>query len=360
MNSDPFLITGPTLLANSGGATSGYNLRRHLDANGGLPPFARCVFTNTGWEDERTFDFLCEQSRRWAIEIVWLEFCWRPATADELARLESKWQAAADREAQMRAKPARAFAKAKRPGQLLSLPAADHKREAVRKATRYAEACFHSWRKAELIGVRSYRIVTRETAAVDGRPYHELLEGLERFRRAVKNAPGVLPNGVQRICTGELKVKVMAAYAADALGVPARQFDARLGLRADEDDRLKNAQEWDKCGGRAVFPLDAAGVVKADVAEFWSRQPFRLTVKAHEGNCGGCFMKRRAALLDLIRRNQFDPAWWSEWEKRTGQRFRSERSFAGLIEAARSERELFAPPGELDNGITCEGGYCSN
>ena len=49
--SDPFLLDTPAAIHFSGGRTSAYMLRRHLDAYGGtLPEGVRVVFCNTGKE----------------------------------------------------------------------------------------------------------------------------------------------------------------------------------------------------------------------------------------------------------------------------------------------------------------------
>jgi hypothetical protein len=362
---DPFKITGHTVVANSGGKTSGYSLWRHLKANDGtLTERGRCVFNNTGWEHELTLDFLAEQEQRWGQKIIWLEFCRRPATPEELAKLKGKADTAAARVDSFRGKPASSFGKTQgkaRVGSLFNNSPGPRqlKKETLRKARKHAANCLHSWKKAELIGIDTFRRVTRNTASTDGRPYQELLEGLLKYRNEVRKLPGVLPNGVQRICTGHLKVKTTTKFAFAEWGVARGDFECRLGLRSDEEERLKNAQSWDNEGGRAVFPLDTAGIVKADVAKFWAEQGWGITLKAHEGNCGLCYMKRRNALVDLIRRDFADLGWWEDWESRTQQRFRNERSYRGLRVAARTELDLL-PPDDLDNGITCEGGYCSN
>jgi hypothetical protein len=360
---DPFEITGHTVVANSGGKTSGYGLWRHLQANGGtLTHNGACLFNNTGWERRESLDFLAEQSRRWGVEIVVCEFTRRPATVAELASKRAKADKAAARLNRFVREPASYFARRTRSGGALfdNGPMAEQiKAEAVRKATKYALSCWESGKKAELIGVDSYRRVTLDTASTDGRPFTELLEGLEKFRREVKGLSGVLPNGVQRICTGHLKVRLAARVAADLWGIRMNAFECRLGLRADEEERVLAAREWGRDGGRAAFPLYDAGVDKEEVAAFWAGQPFRLSLKSHEGNCGGCYMKRRNALVDLIRRDFFDLSWWLDWEKRTGQRFRQERSYRGLAVGARTELHLI-PPDDYDNAITCETGYCTD
>lgn len=73
--SDPFKIEGPAVISFSGGRTSGMMLRKILDAHGGtLPDDVRVIFTNTGKELPRTLDFVDEVSRRWSVEIIWLEY----------------------------------------------------------------------------------------------------------------------------------------------------------------------------------------------------------------------------------------------------------------------------------------------
>lgn len=72
---DPFRITGQAALAVSGGRTSGYMLRRILDAHGGkLPPDVVPFFANTGREMPCTLDFVRDMEAHWGVPIVWLEY----------------------------------------------------------------------------------------------------------------------------------------------------------------------------------------------------------------------------------------------------------------------------------------------
>jgi predicted phosphoadenosine phosphosulfate sulfurtransferase len=78
---DPFKIEGPAFISFSGGRTSGYMLRRIIDAYGGtLPSNVHVLFANTGLELEPTLDFVRDVSVRWGIEIIWIEY---RLTADE-------------------------------------------------------------------------------------------------------------------------------------------------------------------------------------------------------------------------------------------------------------------------------------
>ncbi len=65
----------PVQISFSGGRTSGYMLRRLMDANPDFHDRARVVFANTGREMPETLDFVAEVDRRWGVGIVWVE--WR-------------------------------------------------------------------------------------------------------------------------------------------------------------------------------------------------------------------------------------------------------------------------------------------
>lgn len=74
---NPYLIEGPALVSFSGGRTSGYMLKRILDAHGGvLPANVHVVFANTGKEWSVTLDFVAECGRQWAVPITWIERTW--------------------------------------------------------------------------------------------------------------------------------------------------------------------------------------------------------------------------------------------------------------------------------------------
>lgn len=68
---DPFKIDGPAMISFSGGRTSGYMLRRCLDA--GIGPDVHVLFANTGKERPETLDFVRDCSERWGVPIHWLE-----------------------------------------------------------------------------------------------------------------------------------------------------------------------------------------------------------------------------------------------------------------------------------------------
>lgn len=69
---DPFRLEGPAQVAFSGGRTSGYMLRRILDAGQG--PDLHVLFANTGREREATLEFVRDVGERWGVPIHWLEY----------------------------------------------------------------------------------------------------------------------------------------------------------------------------------------------------------------------------------------------------------------------------------------------
>ena len=73
---DPFKIDGPTCISFSGGRTSGYMLRRVLDANDAqdLARWLAVCFANTGKEEEATLRFVRECGERWGVPIRWVEY----------------------------------------------------------------------------------------------------------------------------------------------------------------------------------------------------------------------------------------------------------------------------------------------
>jgi 3'-phosphoadenosine 5'-phosphosulfate sulfotransferase (PAPS reductase)/FAD synthetase len=62
----------PNVVSFSGGQTSGYMLRRLLDADVFLD---HVLFCNTGREHDATLDFVHEVETRWDVGVTWLEYC---------------------------------------------------------------------------------------------------------------------------------------------------------------------------------------------------------------------------------------------------------------------------------------------
>lgn len=70
-----YQVVGPALVSFSGGRTSAYLLKQILDAHDGqLPADVHVCFSNTGRELEETLAFVDTCSRRWSVQVVWLEY----------------------------------------------------------------------------------------------------------------------------------------------------------------------------------------------------------------------------------------------------------------------------------------------
>lgn len=195
---------------------------------------------------------------------------------------------------------------------------------------------------------RRWREVTYETASRNGEPFASLI-GRKRL----------LPNPVTRICTSELKLRVMKLYAQQVLGF--QHWDNVIGFRADEPKRVArlsapHREPYDRCA-----PLAAAGVTAADVGRFWQAQPFDLRLpnmngKTMHGNCDLCFLKGVWQVFSLIREAPERAIWWAHQETRipsaggNGHRFRADRmSYATMMALAQDQGELDF--GEADEAI---------
>tara|TARA_R110000822_G_scaffold9781_8_gene37560 strand:- start:1436 stop:2278 length:843 start_codon:yes stop_codon:yes gene_type:complete len=72
---NPYLLDLPAVVSFSGGRTSGFLLRKTLDAYGGSCPDGMVVsFQNTGLEHPATLEFVHAVEVQWGVPIVWLEY----------------------------------------------------------------------------------------------------------------------------------------------------------------------------------------------------------------------------------------------------------------------------------------------
>lgn len=173
-----------------------------------------------------------------------------------------------------------------------------------------------------------FAVVGYNSASRNGEPF----AGLIRKRK-------FLPNAVTRYCTQELKIRVIKKWVRETLGWD--HWQSVIGLRYDEGARvLKSLAHNDQNGTRwkNVMPMAKARHTKADVAAFWTAQPFDLALRSYEGNCDLCFLKARAKLQAIIRENPGCATWWSDQEravstaKPSGARFVTEYSYADLAD----------------------------
>ena len=161
-----------------------------------------------------------------------------------------------------------------------------------------------------------------------------------------------LPNHTQKLCTEWLKVRALSGFMASLGYTPSEpatkteaykpgDFDQVIGIRADEPIRVaKNAWKED-----ILLPLNAARVTRADVAAFWSAQPFDLQIPTGEGNCRVCFEKGLEQLVNVIRDSP-DGGGVDRWiarETRRGAVMRKGHPYARTAARARGQLPMWEP-----------------
>ena len=187
----------------------------------------------------------------------------------------------------------------------------------------------------------TYRIVSRETAGTDGEP----------FQRMIAAGGGFLPNVHRRRCTQELKVRTGERYLKRHLGLPRAAYVENLGIRYDEPRRWQRAMAQEEC--RVYYPLVERKTTKADVAEFWQRQPFDLGIDSEIGNCDLCFLKGKRNLLDTIRREPARAQFWIDLEESTGNYFSDRHTYRELLAAAHYQDLPIFADDEPDTDCYC-------
>lgn len=196
------------------------------------------------------------------------------------------------------------------------------------------------WRE----GKPGFEVVGYNSAARSGEPFSALIK-----------KKGMPPNWQARFCTEFLKVRAMTAFMA-SLGFPAGTYREVIGLRDDEGSRLMRMFERnDRDGRQCVAPLAKAGVRRADIHEFWRRQPFDLGLSAGEGNCDLCFLKGRGLRKELIRRRPRSVQWWVDEEQKVNGFFDRRDSYSGLAAEVRAQPDLLDDGEEYDAecGLLC-------
>lgn len=297
---DPFLIEGPALISFSGGRTSGYMLRRILDA--GLRPDVHIVFCNTGKEYEQTLYFVQQCSFRWSVHINWLEYYREYLPVYKKADV-------ADIAARARAASGRAE---------------------ISKPRGVTEP--------------GYRITNFRIASRNGEPYRNFVD------------MNGLPNPATRTCTTELKVRVMKKWM---IAHGYKKWDSVIGIRADEPKRVAKLSRQPPERWSNVMPLARAGVTEPDVLAFWRQQPFDLGLSAdpilgtYRGNCDGCVLKATDKLLRIEREEPGRLAWWEKLENDTGSVFRRDRHNYARLRVLATEVESVGVDDDLGSCTVC-------
>ncbi|EPM1620599.1 hypothetical protein L4P92_001759 [Pseudomonas aeruginosa] len=170
-----------------------------------------------------------------------------------------------------------------------------------------------------------YRLVDFKTASRKGEPFEMMLDYYAEYRRIEKNLPPVLPNFSNNMCTAYLKIKIGEKHMR-RLGYD--NWDCVVGIRYDEPGRYHRMMAANDRGGTRwenYVPLYLDKITKADVAEFWSQQPFDLGIDSDFGNCDLCWKKMEEKLHRAILKDPSRVIWWSGVEEKFGQVFRQDR-----------------------------------
>jgi hypothetical protein len=192
---------------------------------------------------------------------------------------------------------------------------------------KHAEKPADRWKKVDF-----------ETASRNGEPFMEMIHQLT----------GYLPNPVARICTINLKIRVIDKYLK-SIGWKHNENMDWVGIRADEKRRAAKID-------RSRTPLVTDGVTKETVGKFWREQSFDLKLPNNNGvtmhgNCDLCFLKPANQVLSLIREKPSRADWWIQAESSVqssnkiigdGGRFRKDRpSYAEMKSFALSQKDMF-------------------
>lgn len=196
-----------------------------------------------------------------------------------------------------------------------------------------------------------FEVVNHNSASRDGKPFAALLA-----------TQAALPNPVQRSCTTEMKIRTIKRWVMADLGW--HHWLNVVGLRADEMHRVERVRKPSRDRWKVATPLADAGVTVGDVARFWQLQPFDLGLAGKwEGNCDGCFLKSRAAILRMHADHPERLEWWAQMEalprgtKGINRRFRKDREpYAELAKLVRSMPRLPFDEGLVEGIEGCAGG----
>lgn len=289
---DPYKITQPSIISFSGGRTSGFMLKKILNAyNGKLPQDINVVFTNTGKEMDETLDFVKDCSEKWDVNVLWLE-------------LDIDYT--------------------KNEKGIIFYKEVSHK-TASRNGEPFTKLLDH-WNTA------------RETK--------------EKNISYKEKGMSLLPNPRARFCTDYLKIRAIQNFAK-LKGY--KQWTNILGLRYDEPRRVHSQKKYATKNRMSYMPMYDAKDSILDVQEFWKQSNFDLKLpiingETPHGNCDLCFLKSHNKIVQLIKEKPSRAKWWAETEQKAKNVFRRDRpSYIEYIETVDIQPSL---PFD-DDGMDC-------
>jgi 3'-phosphoadenosine 5'-phosphosulfate sulfotransferase (PAPS reductase)/FAD synthetase len=149
---------------------------------------------------------------------------------------------------------------------------------------------------------KRFKVVNFETASRDGEPFAMSID---------QNGKPYLPNPVARICTINLKIRVIDHYCK-SIGWKHNENMDWVGIRADEPRRAAKI-------GINRTPLVSDNISAEDIGEFWKNNSFDLKLsnfkgKTMHGNCDLCFLKPAHQIQSLIQEKPSRADWWIKME----------------------------------------------
>jgi hypothetical protein len=152
--------------------------------------------------------------------------------------------------------------------------------QAYKFKTVWVEAVFHPTKG---VGT-THRIVDFVTASRRGKPFEDMIQ---------KHG---LPNTQFPHCTRETKLNPIKSYLR-SIGWAPSTYNTAIGIRFDEYDRMSPPS----MEGGAFYPLVDWRVRKEDVLAWEEKQPVRLGIPEHYGNCVWCWKKSDRKLATVAR-----------------------------------------------------------
>jgi hypothetical protein len=169
-----------------------------------------------------------------------------------------------------------------------------------------------------------HRVVNFKTASRNGEPFESMV------------AKHGLPNSQFPHCTRETKLYPIRSYLRSR-GWEAGSYNTAIGIRADEVDRISPKSIRDG----ALYPLIDWGITKEDVLAWELKEPVRLGIPEHYGNCKWCWKKsfRKLATVSKEMPEAFKfPAYLEARYRDHGPGFGDRRLFRGR----KSTADIFA------------------
>ncbi len=142
----------------------------------------------------------------------------------------------------------------------------------------------------------THKVVSFETAKRDGSVFEDMIRKYG------------IPNAKFKHCTRELKTNPIKSCARSFGWEYGKNYQTAIGYRADEQKRINPNKILNE---KHLYILNDAGIRKADVAKWWSMQPFDLELPDYDGNCGLCHKKSKRKLLTQIVEGEL-----TEWHER--------------------------------------------